>query len=90
MYAVQLPVKDILCLRRVCRDLDDMMGERVVWSLVLADILEVVHLPFLQHTMHVLQGTSTAGLPCGSTSTAFSTAMSLNLPMFNHTPLAPM
>jgi hypothetical protein len=52
--AAHLPVKDILCLRRVCRDLYDMMGERVVWSLALADILEVAHLPFLQHTMHMM------------------------------------
>lgn len=52
--AAHLPMKDILCLRLVCRDLYDMMGEWVVWSLALADILEVVHLPFLQHTMHMM------------------------------------
>jgi hypothetical protein len=31
-----------------------MMGERVIWNLALSDILEVINLPLLWHTMHLM------------------------------------
>jgi hypothetical protein len=39
---------------QTCQDLYDIMGERVIWNQALSDILEVVNLPLLQHTMHLM------------------------------------